>query len=134
MRKFKLTGLDHIALRVADMEKSAQWYERVLGLKRYDVPEWNGVPIFMLAGKTGIALFPANPNDPLKPISSNNAGLDHFAFNVSNEDFDLAKEFYDKEKMDYDVQDHTYFMSMYTKDPDGHTVELTTLVGGSDFY
>ena len=28
----------------------------------------------------------------------------------------------------FEFQDHFYFHSIYTKDPDGHTVELTTIV------
>ncbi len=40
-------------------------------------------------------------------------------------------------KVDFkiDFQDHHYFHSLYTADPDGHTVELTTLVvAEEDFY
>jgi len=74
--------LDHVAIRVADMDASAKWYEKVLGLKRYQLPEWGDYPIFLLAGKSGIALFPANATDPkLDPISKN-VKIDHFAFNV----------------------------------------------------
>lgn len=35
MSNFKIEQLDHVAIRVADMEISAQWYEKVPGLKRY---------------------------------------------------------------------------------------------------
>ena len=28
----------------------------------------------------------------------------------------------------FTIQDHHHFLSMYTKDPDEHTVELTTLI------
>ena len=52
-----LEFLDHVAIYVADMEASAKWYENVLGLKRYQLPEWGEYPIFLLSGKTGIALF-----------------------------------------------------------------------------
>ena len=40
-----------------------------------------------------------------------------------------------KESTDFHVEDHFYFDSIYIKDPDGHTVELTTLkVDEKDFY
>ena len=82
----------------------------------------------MLAGKTGIALFPANIDDPELPAHSRNVKLDHFAFQVSAEAFAKAQAHYEELGLTYDFQDHQYFHSIYTKDPDGHTVEVTTLV------
>lgn len=133
--KIKLDFLDHVAIRVKDLEVSANWYEKVLGLKRYQLPKWGGFPIFMLSHKTGVALFPANIAD--KPIdsSSKNVKIDHFAFNVSNENFEKAKKHYAELGLDFNIQDHHYFHSIYTKDPDGHTVELTTIVvDENEFY
>ncbi|HEY6520742.1 MAG TPA: VOC family protein [Roseiarcus sp.] len=34
----KVQALDHLVVQVADLEVSAIWYERVLGMKREDVP------------------------------------------------------------------------------------------------
>ena len=126
--KIKINFLDHVAIRVKDMEASVKWYEKVLGLKKYQVPEWDPFPIFMLADKSGIALFPANPNHPKIDPNSRNVKIDHFAFNVSNEDFEKAKKHYEVLHLDFSVQDHIYFHSIYTRDPDGHVVELTTIV------
>lgn len=133
--KIELEFLDHVAIRVADMEASAFWYEKVLGLKRYQLPEWGDFPIFLLAGKSGIALFPANTNDTQLDPGSKNVKIDHFAFNVTRENFQKAKKRYAELNLDFHIQDHHYFDSMYTKDPDGHTVELTTIkVKEEDFY
>ncbi|WGK65152.1 VOC family protein [Croceiramulus getboli] len=127
--------LDHVAIRVVDMEASAQWYEKVLGLKRYQLPEWGDFPIFMLAGKSGIALFPAETTDRPLDRTSRNVKIDHFAFNVNRENFENAKQRYLQLNLEFEVQDHFYFDSIYTKDPDGHTVELTTIkVEESEFY
>ena len=42
---------------------------------------------------------------------------------------------YTELNVDVDIQHHYYFDSIYTKDPDGHTVELTTIqVKEQDFY
>ena len=126
--QFELAFLDHVAIRVKDMEASAKWYEKVLGLQRYQLPAWGDFPIFMLSKKSGIALFPANTNDPPLALKSRNVKIDHFAFNVTNENFERAKRRYETLGLDYNVQDHHYFHSIYVQDPDGHTVELTTLV------
>lgn len=132
---FKIDFLDHVALRVKDLEVSAQWYERVLGLKRYQFKEWGDFPIFMMANKCGVALFPAQGEAPSSPILRRGTGIDHFAFNVSRDNFDKAKRKYATLDLDHEVQDHHYFESLYTKDPDGHTVELTTIVVSTEeFY
>ena len=128
MIPFQLSFLDHVAIRVKDIEKSAEWYEKILGLKRYQLNEWGDFPIFMLAGKTGIALFPANLEDAHLEAKSKNVKIDHFAFNVTNSAFENARKHYDNLGIVYHFQDHFYFHSIYTNDPDGHTVELTTLV------
>ncbi|MEM7512293.1 MAG: VOC family protein [Bacteroidota bacterium] len=125
---FTLSFLDHVAIRVKDMEVSASWYEKVLGLKRHQLPAWGDFPIFLLSGKTGIALFPANADHPELDLSSMNVKIDHFAFQLNREDFQKAKSHYDALGLFYLMRDHTYFHSMYTNDPDGHQVELTTLV------
>ena len=127
-KKFKIDFLDHVAIRVKDLEASARWYQEVLGLKKYQLKEWGSYPIFMLANKSGVALFPANLKDPTLDNQSNNVKIDHFAFNVTWDNFQRAKRHYQDLNLEYSVQDHTYFQSIYTRDPDGHTVELTTLV------
>lgn len=133
--KIEIEFLDHVAIRVMDMEASAQWYEKVLGLKRYQLPEWGDFPIFLLSGKSGIALFPANTTDTKLDPTSRNVKIDHFAFNVTNENFEKAKKRYIELNLDYNIQDHHYFDSIYTKDIDGHTVELTTIkVNEHEFY
>ena len=89
----------------------------------------------MLSGKTGIALFPANTNHPKLESTSKNVKIDHFAFQVSQDAFAKAQQHYKKLGLTFTVKDHHYFHSIYTKDLDGHSVELTTLVvNEGEFY
>lgn len=124
---FELSYLDHVAIRVKDMAASVRWYERVLGMKKYQLEAWGPFPIFMLSGKSGVAIFPARQADPEIPVSKN-VKIDHFAFNVSNVHFENAQAHFNANTIPFEFQDHIYFHSVYLKDPDGHTVELTTLV------
>lgn len=134
MTDFKIEGLDHVAIMVKDMEASAEWYKKVLGLKKYILPEWGAYPVFLLANTSGIALFPANLKDtPLDP-KSKNIKIDHFAFNLTNDNFKKAVKRYEELELEYTFKDHTYYHSVYTKDLDGHTVELTTLVVDADSF
>lgn len=126
---FEIDFLDHVAIRVKNLKISETWYTKVLGLKKYQLEEWGEYPIFMLANKSGIALFPADRSDKELDIKSKNVKIDHFAFNVSKENFEKARKKYRELNLDFQFQDHHYFHSIYTKDPDGHTVELTTLIG-----
>ncbi len=134
MTPFRINFLDHVAIMVKDMEVSAQWYQKVLGLQKYELPEWGAYPIFLLAGKSGIALFPANANVE-ENKSERNIRIDHYAFNVSRDAFDKAVIWYEELGLKHTIKDHHHFLSVYIHDPDGHTVELTTLVGEeSSFY
>ena len=128
MVDFKLDFLDHVAINVKDINASVTWYEKVLGLKRYQLEKWGEHPIFMLSGKTGVALFPANTNDPKLEPTSNTIKIDHFAFQISQNAFAKAKQHYEDLELTFTVKNHHYFHSIYTKDLDGHVVELTTLV------
>lgn len=39
----KVTALDHVVLNVRDVEASADWYARVLGMTRHDFTSANGI-------------------------------------------------------------------------------------------
>lgn len=128
MATFKIDRLDHVAIRVKDLAASAKWYEEVLGLRRYQLPKWGEYPIFLLSGKAGIALFPANSGHPELDPDSRNVKIDHFAFHVNRENLKKAIEHYKSLGLEYTFKDHFYYHSVYTEDLDGHTVELTSLV------
>jgi catechol 2,3-dioxygenase-like lactoylglutathione lyase family enzyme len=135
MKPFNINGLDHIAIRVKNMKVSIDWYSNVLCLTKYKLEKWGEFPVFMLSGKSGVAIFPALSKDEKLNLESKNVKIDHFAFNVSNEDFKKAKGHFNTLNIPFKFQDHHYFHSVYLKDPDNHTVELTTIMVDEDkFY
>jgi len=135
MKPFEINFLDHVAIRVKDMKVSINWYTQVLGLKKYQLEKWGEFPIFILSGKSGVAIFPANLSHDKLNIESRNVKIDHFAFNVSKNEFEKAQKHFNSIGQAFEFQDHFYFHSIYLIDPDGHTVELTTLLIDEDkFY
>jgi len=134
MHAFKLNNIDHVALRVTDIEISIDWYQKVLGLKMYKKEEWGEIPVFMLSDKFGVALFPASKeSDTL--VDFKGAFIDHFAFNLDDINYAKACEFLKLNKINFNEQDHFYFKSIYMRDPDQHIVELTCLtVEENEFY
>lgn len=131
----KINFLDHVAISVSNIKKSVEWYEEVIGLKKHIIPEWGDYPIMMLAGKTGLAIFPANSIEYKSQKTLDDIRIKHFAFNVDETNFELAKERFKSLEIPFSLQDHHYFNSIYLKDLDGHEVELTSLKGGfENFY
>ena len=128
MTDFKLDLLDHVAIHVKDMEQTIEWYQKVFGLKKVRLEKWGDYPIFLLSGKTGIAVFPADKERVNTGRKENIVRIDHFAFNVTNENFAKARKHLEQLEIKYVFKDHHYYHSIYIQDPDDHTVELTTLV------
>ena len=124
---FSIECLDHIALRVKDLECSVEWYTQVLGLRRcYEEAPWD-IPIILCAGTTGVALFPADAKGPsLAPTSRQEITMLHFAFRVSRVEFEEAQREFQRRGIEYEFQDHDIAHSIYIYDPDGYEVELTT--------
>lgn len=56
--RFSVDTLDHLVLNVADVEASAQWYVRVLGMQRIDFESRTGVRVAVHFGAHKINLRP----------------------------------------------------------------------------
>ena len=123
---FKIDALDHVALAVRDVERSARWYADVLGFKQEHEGRWDGVPIFVGNGAAAIALFPAR--DKGVSTSHDRAAVRtlHFAFRTDRKNFLLAQDELKKRAIPFDFQDHEISHSIYFRDADGHEIEITT--------
>jgi catechol 2,3-dioxygenase-like lactoylglutathione lyase family enzyme len=116
----KVVGLDHIVLRVADVEKSLAFYIDTLGLEPVRVEEW----------RRGEVLFPSvrlTPETIIDVFAAERTGdnLDHFCLVIEPADLEaLAAQFPDARRADGLFGAQGYASSLYVHDPDGNTVEL----------
>jgi catechol 2,3-dioxygenase-like lactoylglutathione lyase family enzyme len=132
----ELEGIDHVAMSVPDVERSAQWYIEVLGFERRYEEMWDGIPVFIGKGTTSIALFPVRSNDESirqrtdSPgrTSSERGGVRmlHLAFRASRKNFLAAQEELKQRGINFEFQDHEISHSIYFSDPDGQKLEITT--------
>lgn len=121
-RMIRVTGMDHIVLLVADVDRSLAWYIDELGLDGDRVEEW----------RAGEVLFPSvrvNEGTIIDLLAGERSGsnIDHLCLVV--EPTDLA-ELADSGRFDVvDGPGPRYGArgdgtSLYVRDPDGNTVEL----------
>ena len=124
MASFHTSGLDHVALVVADMQRSIAWYEDVLGMERRFADVWNGRgdPVVLCNGDACVALF--------EPVEGDAVGADgvnrHFAIRLDRANFDAVRAALAERGIDAELWDHAICHSLYIRDPDGHQVELAT--------
>ena len=123
---FDLEGIDHVALAVHDVERSARWYIEVLGFERRHDGMWNDVPTFIGKGTTAIALFPARTSNSKTAAHEDKITMLHLAFRANRKNFLAAQEELKRRGIKFEFQDHEISRSIYFRDPDGHELEITT--------
>ena len=119
-------GIDHVALRVRDVERSAQWYMDLLGFERRHQGMWEGIPVFIGKGTTSIALFPVRSNERSTSSTRAQIGMLHLALRANRKNFLAAQEELKRRGIQFEFQDHEIAHSIYFRDPDGHKLEITT--------
>jgi catechol 2,3-dioxygenase-like lactoylglutathione lyase family enzyme len=118
----RVTGLDHLVLNVSDVERSLAYYTSVLGLEGERVEEWRQgaapFPSVRIDAGTIIDLFAG------ERIGEN---LNHLCLVVPQADWEEAVK---NEGIEITGGPAELFgargigTSIYTRDPDGNTVEL----------
>jgi len=123
----QVAGLDHLVLRVVDLDRAIKFYGEVLGChveRRLDEPKL----VQLRAGTSMIDLVPAGPGEqPGKAAGGRN--LDHFAVRIGAFDFPalaahLRKHGIEVGEVRRRYGAEGYGSSLYITDPDGNVVEL----------
>jgi glyoxylase I family protein len=120
---FTLRGLDHVVLRVADMDRAIRFYRDVLGCREERRVESIGL-VQLRAGASLIDLVPADA-----PPGSAGGNMDHFALSIDSFDEAALRAHLSRHGVEIGEVAERYGAegdgpSMYIADPDGNTVEL----------
>ena len=140
-----LSGLHHIGLVSRQIDRTSDFYQRVLGLGSLG---WGPAPYHNAPGQARLASAPAHflgdgaggSRSVLSIVDDPGAaqgapgigGTHHFAMAVGNREILLQwkRRLLDEGYPVNGILDRHYFQSIYTKDPDGTIVELATLGPG----
>jgi len=124
--KLMLDGIDHVALAVRDVARSAAWYVEVLGLERFHEDRFGDFPAIVGIGTTSVALFPIRGDRVQPPPGKDTVAMRHVAFRADHGSFRTAQAHLKKLGISFEFQDHDIAHSIYFLDPDGHQIEITT--------
>jgi len=118
----QVKGLDHVVLRVADMDRAIAFYEQVLGLHVERRLEEIGL-VQLRAGASMIDLVPRTEDE------DEGRNMDHFAVRIETMDVPalsahLSRHGIDPGEVRRRYGAEGYGSSIYVTDPDGNTVEL----------
>jgi catechol 2,3-dioxygenase-like lactoylglutathione lyase family enzyme len=126
-----IEGLDHLVINVTDVEKSAAWYQRVLGMTRQDAP---GTPV-----RTSVHFGRQKIN--LRPVTASKgdwftadheaAGSDDLCFLTQSTADEVVAHLRAcgvaiEEGPVKRLGARGNMMSVYCRDPDGNLIEIAT--------
>jgi len=117
-----MIGLRHLALKVRDVGRSAEFYTGVLGMVIDWQPDERNA--YLTSGADNLALHQAETPGEIAP----NAGLDHFGFLVATpdevDDWALRLAAAGVEVLQPPQTHRDGARSFYFRDPDGYLVQL----------
>ena len=118
---FRIRHLDHVVLRVRDMDAAIAFYTGVLGCREERRLEEIGL-VQLRAGASLIDLVPGEPD-------ASGANMDHFAVRIAPFDEASLRAWLAEHGIETEAALPRYGAegtgpSIYIRDPDGNTVEL----------
>jgi lactoylglutathione lyase len=116
-----ITGYNHVALAVDNIDSSVRFYRNIIGLEQIPVPEelkairaW-----FKIAPGQELHLLTGRSN----PVSNNDRNGAHFSFSIPNAD--PVEDYLKKTGIPYHRQQRfDKAWQIYITDPDGYVIEL----------
>lgn len=133
------SGIQHLSLTVTDVEKSADWYQRLFGMERVPVTfphhdrEQTGYAVLLVEPGSGLAIgLHKNTANTGERFDEARTGLDHVSFDVATrpelEGWVARLDQFGVEHTGIrDLQQPFPFSTVVFRDPDNIQLEFITL-------
>jgi catechol 2,3-dioxygenase-like lactoylglutathione lyase family enzyme len=123
----KIHGIDHVALNVRDLDKSLEFYTKVMGLsvtqREYSKP---GIEYFLDCGSSLLGLIQGRESEGEHLLQDGGIGGNHVSFRVDTKEFDRMVEEIKRRGLTVTfLKKREKSWSVYFLDPDGNKLEIT---------
>lgn len=132
LTNLKVVDLDHIVLRVKDVERAIEFYTGVLGLEPHRVAEYRAGQVpFPCARVNEHTIIDLRPTPDQEPVGDGPRNLDHYCLVVEPTDMERLGE--ELRSRGVEVTSEApgqrsgakgMATSIYIKDPEGNRIEL----------
>ena len=123
----EVSGIDHVAVSVSDLERSLKFYTEVLGLKLSEREHQKpGSEYFLDCGTSLVGLIQGDKDGDKHLLQDAGLGGNHFSFRVETREFDRIVEEVKSQNIPitfYKKREKSW--SLYFLDPDGNKLEIT---------
>ena len=122
-----IQGIDHVAINVRDIDKSVEFYTKVIGLKVTErEPSKPGIEYFLDCGPSLIGIIQANDMGISHQFENEGLGANHFSFRIYAKDFDrMIRRLEDNFVAIEYAKKREKSWSLYFYDIDGNKLEIT---------
>ena len=123
----RIQGIDHVALNVRNLDKSVEFYTRVIGLKiTAREPSKPGIEYFLDCGPSLLGIIQAKNLDDAHPFAHEGLGANHFSFRVHSDDFEPMIKRLEEHGVTIEyAKKREKSWSLYFYDMDGNKLEVT---------
>jgi catechol 2,3-dioxygenase-like lactoylglutathione lyase family enzyme len=127
-RRMRISGIHHITLLVADVERSLGFYRNVLGMRlvKQTVNEDDPTARHLIFGDADGMLITCLEYPDLDEGKVGRGSTHHFALSVETQaELEAWKQYLGEKGIPTtEVMEREDFRSIYLRDPDGHIVEI----------
>jgi glyoxylase I family protein len=132
-QRLRITGLHHVTLLCADVNRSASFYRDLLGMRLVERSHNPDDPnaehlLFGPDGQAGGTMVTCMAYPDLEEGYVGRGSTHHFALGVESDDeLSAWRDYLGSRGVDVtEIYDRGNFKSIYLRDPDGHLVEIAT--------